>query len=147
MRKRWRMIYLGALAALLAGCATPSAPYNPYRRSPADLHSQVRTVAVAPVKIFCCVEDPPAVREKFARWTEAQLREAGFVVVDTAVYEEVWRRIGEEMGGFFDPVTGKFAATGSTTTGRVAATATLLLGGQVLVAGGSNLASAELYQP
>jgi hypothetical protein len=51
----------------------------------------------------------------------------------------------------YDPEAGRFAATGSTTVARQNHTATLLLGGAVLIAGGSDgitaLASAELYDP
>ena len=53
----------------------------------------------------------------------------------------------------YDPATGKLTPTGSMATGRLAHSATTLLDGRVLVAGGvgggdpGNLASAELYQP
>jgi WD40 repeat protein len=54
----------------------------------------------------------------------------------------------------YDPATGKFIPTGLMTTGRFSQTATLLLDGQVLIAGGAkdnsftaSLASAELYDP
>ena len=53
----------------------------------------------------------------------------------------------------FDPATGTFSATGSMTTPRAAPTATLLLNGQVLLAGGAiavgpvTTNSAELYDP
>jgi hypothetical protein len=49
----------------------------------------------------------------------------------------------------YDPITGTFSATGSTTTGRLIPSATLLPNGKVLIAGGQNssrfLSSAELY--
>ncbi len=52
----------------------------------------------------------------------------------------------------YDPRTGKFSPTGSMTTGRDYASATLLTDGRVLIAGGGNegnaaVASAELYDP
>jgi hypothetical protein len=53
----------------------------------------------------------------------------------------------------YDPATGKVSPTGSMATGRLAHSATTLLDGRVLVAGGvgggdpANLTSAELYQP
>ena len=56
----------------------------------------------------------------------------------------------------YDPATGKVSPTGSMAAGRLAHSATTLLDGRVLVAGGvggvggadpANLASAELYQP
>jgi hypothetical protein len=52
----------------------------------------------------------------------------------------------------YDPATGKFTPTGSMTTGRSSAGATLLADGRVLIAGGGNegsaaTATAEVYDP
>jgi len=51
----------------------------------------------------------------------------------------------------YDPASGKFTPTGSMTTPRASATATLLANGEVLIVGGTDgntdLASAELYDP
>ena len=53
------------------------------------------------------------------------------------------------IGELYDPTTGTFSNAGSMVTGRYAHTATLLLDGSVLIAGGYNpagfLASAELF--
>ena len=60
---------------------------------------------------------------------------------------------GTNRAELFDPANGTWSASGSMTNGRTRYTATLLLNGKVLVAGGlttgspSNLASAELYDP
>jgi N-acetylneuraminic acid mutarotase len=57
----------------------------------------------------------------------------------------------EASAELYDPATGSWTATGSMLEERAIHTATLLLDGTVLVAGGSGLAgqstSAELYQP
>jgi hypothetical protein len=47
----------------------------------------------------------------------------------------------------YDPKTGKFSSTGSMSTGRDSATATLLQDGRVLLAGNSASLTAELYDP
>ena len=58
---------------------------------------------------------------------------------------------GDQVAELYDPATGTFSDTGSTTILRGAHTATLLtvgaLAGQVLIAGGSDSATAELYNP
>jgi Putative Ig domain len=58
---------------------------------------------------------------------------------------------GDLVAELYDPGTGAFTDTGSTTIARSGHTATLLttspLAGQVLIAGGSNSSSAELYNP
>jgi hypothetical protein len=95
----------GILAVMAAGCT--HRPYNPFRTDPMDLYSHVKNVAVAPVRIQCCVEDPKALQEKFAGWIAENLKEAGFAVVGADVYEAAWNRLGEEAGGFYDPFTGK----------------------------------------
>jgi len=61
--------------------------------------------------------------------------------------------LGLASAELYDPATGTWTLTGSMTTARVGPTATLLPGGEVLVAGGIDvdqqilLASAELYNP
>jgi hypothetical protein len=58
---------------------------------------------------------------------------------------------GDQVAELYDPATGSFSDTGSTTILRSGHTATLLtvgaLAGQVLIAGGSGSATAELYNP
>jgi hypothetical protein len=58
---------------------------------------------------------------------------------------------GDQVAELYDPATGTFSDTGSTTILRSGHTATLLtvgpLAGQVLIAGGSGSATAELYNP
>ena len=46
----------------------------------------------------------------------------------------------------YDPVTGTFAQTGSMSTGRALGAAALLSDGRVLMTGGSDTASADIFQ-
>jgi hypothetical protein len=62
---------------------------------------------------------------------------------------------GSATAELYDPATGTFTVTGKMSTARIGATATLLLDGRVLIAGGitsgssssPTLATAELYDP
>jgi hypothetical protein len=58
---------------------------------------------------------------------------------------------GDQVAELYDPASGTFSDTGSTTILRSGHTATLLtvgpLAGEVLIAGGSDSATAELYNP
>jgi len=60
-------------------------------------------------------------------------------------------RTGIATAELYDPVSGQFNPTGSMSAGRSNQTATLLVDGRVLVAGGlagsAGLATAELYDP
>jgi hypothetical protein len=58
--------------------------------------------------------------------------------------------IASASAEIYDPTTGTFSRTGDMTTGRFNHTATLLLDGTVLIAGGGGVAfqgSAEIYKP
>jgi hypothetical protein len=55
--------------------------------------------------------------------------------------------VGDLTAELYDPTSETFADTGSTTILRTRHTATLLLDGRVLIAGGTNTATAELYDP
>jgi hypothetical protein len=67
------------------------------------------------------------------------------------VYHDQMTIIDWSLAELYDPASGTSTATGSMTTQRVGPTATLLLDGKVLVAGGARgpavQASAELYDP
>jgi len=54
---------------------------------------------------------------------------------------------GTASAELYNPSTGVFTATGDMTVSRTGHTATVLLDGRVLIAGGETAASAELYDP
>lgn len=89
-----------------AGCAT-TPPYNPFKIPQDELYGKIKTIALAPVAVPEGLEDPQPVKAMFASLIEAKLREAGFSTVPSAEYAEIWKRMTEKVGGYFDPVTGK----------------------------------------
>jgi hypothetical protein len=95
------------LMVLEVGCATPPPPYEPFKTSREELFAKVKTIALAPVRIPADIEDQEPVRKKFESLIEAKLREAGFVVIPSSEYEALWKRTTEQMGGVYDPMTGK----------------------------------------
>jgi hypothetical protein len=89
---------------------------------------------------------------KTARATfSANLLQNGNVLVaggenGTSTPQQLWLASAE----IYNPSTGKFSSTGSLNTSRFGQTATLLLNGDVLIAGGNHggsISSAELYNP
>jgi N-acetylneuraminic acid mutarotase len=87
----------------------------------------------------------------------ATLLPNGQVLLAGGFEDDAWDCLGsysDNVAGLYDSVTGVFSETGNMTTARGGHTATLLMNGKVLVAGGADqdpggagMASAELYDP
>ncbi|MBA7681385.1 hypothetical protein ES703_89723 [subsurface metagenome] len=53
------------------------------------------------------IPDQDPVKVTFESLLEARLREAGFLIVPSGEFAEIFKRMTEQVGGCFDPVTGK----------------------------------------
>lgn len=95
-----------AVALVASGCAA-RVPYNPFKVPQEDLRKKTKVVAMAPVTAPPDLESPEPVKAKFESFIEAQIREAGFTIVPSREYETIWKRMTEQLGGYFDPITGK----------------------------------------
>lgn len=97
-----------ALATTLigGGCAT-TAPYNPFKIPQEEFYGKIKTIALAPVGVPSDLEDPDPVKAKFESLIEAKLREAGFSVVSSREAADIFDKMNKQLGGIFDPVTGK----------------------------------------
>lgn len=97
-----------ALATTLigGGCAT-TAPYNPFKIAQEEFYGKIKTIALAPVGVPRDLEDPDQVKAKFEPLIEAKLREAGFTVVPSRETAGIFEKMNKQVGGMFDPVTGK----------------------------------------
>jgi hypothetical protein len=96
----------GALVAALivAGCAPVA---DPFRISAAEFRRRVKTVAVAQVIVPSNLGVDAAARTKFHPALEDKLRQAGFTVVPAQQVGEIREAKERELGGLFDPQTGK----------------------------------------
>lgn len=95
-----------AAATLGAGCAvTP--PYNPFKVSRPEILSRVKTVAVATVRLPDDLSEREQLRAEFQTMIADELKAQGFQVVPAAEYEKIFTRLRDEIGGFYDPKTGK----------------------------------------
>jgi hypothetical protein len=95
-----------ALALTASGCAATT-PYNPFKIPPEDIKAKVKVVALAPINFPTDIDDPEPVKAKFESLVTAKLQEGGFTVVSSAEYGAIWKQMTEQLGGFFDPMTGK----------------------------------------
>lgn len=106
----WRqsLLFITLAVALIgAGCATGPPPYNPFKVAQDEIYAKAKTVALAPVLVPVDIADPEPVRAKFESILEAKLREAGFLVVPPKEAGGIWKQMTEQVGGIFDPLTGK----------------------------------------
>lgn len=95
-----------AITLIGGGCAT-TAPHNPFLITQEEFYSKIKTIALAPVGVPRDLEDPDPVRAKFESLIEAKLREAGFSVVPSRDSAGLFETMNKQLGGMFDPVTGK----------------------------------------
>ena len=102
--RRWPVYAL----ALVAGCATvPEEQYSPFFVPEEQFRAAVETIVVTPVVAPAHLHTPPEVAARVDSIIEAELRGAGLTVVPAAAYQAIWDRILRQLGGFFDPITGK----------------------------------------
>ena len=94
------------IALIQVGCATTT-PYNPFKIDQNKFYANTKTIALAPCWIRPDLEVSEQVIEKFELIIGDKLREAGFSVVSSKHYRDIWKRMIEQMGGYFDPKTGK----------------------------------------
>ena len=94
-----------ALAAAALGCKTP--PRNVFLIPEQRFDQEVRIVALAPLVLPADLEEPERVRERFEALITSRLRELGYEVVPSSQFAGIWENSVEQLGGYFDPVTGK----------------------------------------
>jgi hypothetical protein len=95
-----------ALLCCVTGCATTK-PYNPFKVPQADIKSKVKIVALVPINVPTDLDNPDPVKSTFETLVAAKLKDGGYQVVPSDEYNKIWKQMMEQLGGFFDPMTGK----------------------------------------
>ena len=94
------------MAAATACGSTPSS-YDLYVVPREEFGDSIERMVLAPVVVETDVEVPESVLVMVDSLIADRLSDLRFSVIPSLVYEELWTRIVEESGGFFDPYTGE----------------------------------------
>jgi hypothetical protein len=104
----WRLILVNLLLGLwFQGCAQVAPPYDPFKIPRNEFFVRTKVVALAPVGIAVNLENPDSTRTHFEALLDQKLRELGFTVISANEYKGIWEGLTKQLGGIFDPVTGK----------------------------------------
>jgi erythromycin esterase len=97
------------LWAIMVGvsCARPPPVADPFILAPVEFRESVATIVATPISLPEGVDAPEYLLNWFEDLIEDTLQAAGFTVVPVQTYLDVWNRITQEAGGFFDPFTGR----------------------------------------
>jgi len=94
------------LAGTVLSCSKPALGYDLFVVPSDSVHADVRKIALVPTVVTDDVPVPEWVQVAVDSLIEEKVEGAGFAVVPAFVYTEIWHRISEEAGGFYDPFTG-----------------------------------------
>lgn len=101
--------FVGAVAAaavgvVVGGCATREPPTGVDH---SDVRARMKTVAFAPFRSLTAIVRREQVQVAFEGRATERLIRAGVKVVAPAVWDELWRRYADDVGGVYDASTGE----------------------------------------
>lgn len=76
-------------------------------RSREEFLTKVKTIALAPLTVPGDLEDAERVKDKYESLISLKLEERGFAIIPSKEFQVVYKKTMEQMGGVFDPMTGK----------------------------------------
>ncbi len=81
--------------------------YDPFKIKREEFFGKCKTIALTPIRVPGILGNVDSVKAQFDSLLVAALRQADFVVIPSQEYEQIRQREMEQLGGFFDPITGK----------------------------------------
>lgn len=106
MKRQYILLVTVMIALIGASCAT-TPPYNPFKIDQNKFFATTKTVALVPFTGHADLETSGQVIAKFELLMGNKLREAGFSVLPSKEYRDIWLHNVLQMGTIFDPITGK----------------------------------------
>ncbi len=108
-RCRYDAAFIVVLTMGLVNCARPGAasPYDLFIVSEAEFFDRTQRIALVPLYVDVDLDVPDTIVSMLDSLVENETTVAGFDVIPSLVYDELWRRIVEDVGGVFDPYTGR----------------------------------------
>jgi hypothetical protein len=104
----WRSVAVVAgVVAITSSCGTARAGYDPFLIPEEQFQDRVTRLVVAPTIVEAGVDAPEPILLQVDSLVVERLTTAGFFVVPSTKYAELWTRITYEAGGIFDPRTGE----------------------------------------
>ncbi len=121
IRRRPRGTVLASLGALaLLGCQTTPKPVPALRPAAGDFRVQVRALCLLPLDSQASLPDEPARLAAFEALLVDRLKRGEYHVVPAEQTVAAYRRATQQLGGAFDPHTGRRDAARYTTVRRQA---------------------------
>ena len=72
-----------------------------------NLRGKINIIALAPLILPEGLTEHGTAGQTFEDLITTRLKETGFSVVGSKIYNEIWKREAETLGGYFDPISGK----------------------------------------
>jgi hypothetical protein len=93
---------------MATSCVPTRLAYEPFKIGREEFFARVKVIALAPVSIPEGLENAEQVKGKYEELIARTLRGRGFIVVPSSEFDKVYKKTIEQMGGVYDPMTGKF---------------------------------------
>jgi hypothetical protein len=92
---------------MVMSCVRARSDYDLFLVPEKQLQDSVEKLVLVPVTVQADIDPPDSVLILMDSLIEGRLRSAGFSTIPALVYDEIWTRIMQEAGGFYDPYTGR----------------------------------------
>lgn len=96
-----------ALIGLVAAGGAAAADYDPYKIPKDQFPARVHKIALLPFALPGDTPDADAVRQRLERMITQKLTSKGYASIPSSEYDKIWTHMAHQLGGIYDPITGK----------------------------------------